>query len=203
MRSRAYEVVHMISGRVRIVVAPHLATAFATHLAQLETCSFIKKVAWNGITRSLVIEYNADTREVTQVLLVVDQIFATMGYRVGGQNCQQDLLWSLLAGGAIGLAFVARRVAPSSGIASILEIAAFGITGYSVMTHCSGQNNPSRKLHLDSIAGLISVLNTGSNKAFAGLFMTWLFNFMEIVGLIPLANRQGTGGLARRCGVAV
>lgn len=202
MRSRAYEIVHMISGRVRIVVAPHLATVFATHLVQLETCNFIKKVTWNGITRSLVIEYNATNQEVAQVLLVVDQIFATMGYRVGGQNCQQDLLWSLLAGGAIVLAFVARRAAPSSGIASTLEAAAFGITGYSVMTHCSGQNNPSRKLHLDSIAGLISVLNSGSHKAFAGLFMTWLFNFMEIVGFIPLANGQGGRVIAPRCGVA-
>lgn len=202
MRSRAYEIVHVISGRVRIVVAPHLATLFATHLVALGASSFIKKVTWNGVTRSVVIEYIPDNTELAEVLLALDQIFSTMGDQVGGQDCQHDLFWSLLAGGAIALAFVLRRVAPRSGVASVVETAAFGITGYSVMTHCSGQNSPSRKLHLDSIAGLVSVLNCSSNKAFAGLFMTWLFNFMEIIGLIPLITRQAPGVISRRCGVA-
>ena len=202
MRGRAYEIVHVIPGRVRIVVASPLATVFGTYLPQLATSSFIKSVVWNEITRSVVIEYIPERGELSGVLLVVDQIFKAMGYQVGGKDCRHDLFWSVLAGGTIAVAFVLRRLAPSSGVASIAEAAAFAITGYSVMTHCSGQHSPSRKLHLDSIAGLVSVLNRGSNKVFPGLFMTWLFNFMEIIGVIPLANSQGQEGVFRRCGLA-
>lgn len=201
MRSRAYEIVHAITGRVRIVISPQLAGVFASHLPQLETCSGVKRVTWNVITRSVVVEYFPEKIELSRVLLVLDQIFAAMGYQVGGQDCRNDLFWSLLAGGVITLAFVLRRANSNSGVASVLETAAFGITGYSVMTHCGGQHSPSRKLHLDSIAGLISVLNCGSNKAFAGLFMTWLFNFMEIVGWLPLNNRQVQGVPSLRCGL--
>ncbi|WP_378951742.1 hypothetical protein [Pelosinus sp. sgz500959] len=201
MTSRAYEIVHVIPGRVRIVVAPHLAGVFATHLTRLEACTDIRRVTWNGITRSLLIEYSVDKMELSSILAVLDQIFAAMGYTVGGRDCRNDLFWSLLAGGTIALAFILRRVAPNNGVVTLLETAAFGITGYSVMTHCGGQNSPSRNLHLDSIAGLVSVLNRGSNKAFAGLFMTWLFNFMEIVGVLPLHNKQAQGVPSLRCGL--
>jgi len=202
MKNRAYEIVHVLPGRVRIVVEAHLVALFSNHLLQLETSRGIDKVTWNAITGSVLIEYTAATTDLSSILLVFDQIFAAMGYRVGGQDCRNDLFWSLLAGGAIAVAFILRQVSPSSGLTSVLETAAFGITGYSVMTHCSGQNSPSRKHHLDSIAALVSVLNCGSNKAFAGLFMTWLFNFMEVIGWLPLKNRQGQGVVSLRCGLA-
>ena len=203
MRSRAYEIVHAIPGRVRIVIAPQLSGIFASHLSQLETGNGINKVSWNPVTRSVLVEYTVAVLDLPGVLLVLDHIFAEMGYKVGGQNCRNDLFWSLLAGGAIALAFVLRRVStPNNGVASVLETAAFGITAYSVVTHCGGQNSPSKAFHLDSIAGLVSVLNLGSNKAFAGFFMTWLFNFMEIVGWVPLKNRQGNGNSLLRCGLA-
>lgn len=203
MRSRAYEIVHVIPGRVRIVIASQLSAIFASHLSQIETCSGINKVTWNPVTRSVVVEYAVATMELSGVLLVFDHIFADMGYKVGGQDCRNDLFWSLLAGGAIALAFILRRVStPNNGVASVLETAAFGITAYSVVTHCGGQNSPSKAFHLDSIAGLVSVLNLGSNKAFAGLFMTWLFNFMEIVGWVPLKNRRGNDTSHLRCGLA-
>ncbi|SFL50388.1 hypothetical protein [Pelosinus propionicus] len=201
MRSRAYEVVHVLPGRVRIVIASSLSAGFASHLSRLEASRAIHKVIWNPITRSVVVEYAAANLELSEVVLVFDQIFAEMGYKVGGQNCSNDLFWSLLAGGAIALAFALRRVTPNSGAASMLETAAFGITAYSVVTHCGGQNSSSKALHLDSIAGLVSVLNLGSNRAFAGLFMTWLFNFMEIIGWTPLKNRQGSGTSSFRCGL--
>ncbi len=201
MRSRAYEIVHVLPGRVRIVIASSLSVLFSSHLPQLEEISGINKVTWNPVTRSVVVEYAVVTMELSGVLLVFDQIFAEMGYKVGGQNCSNDLFWSLLAGGAIVLAFALRRVTPNSGAASVLETAAFGITAYSVVTHCGGQNSSSKALHLDSIAGLVSVLNLGSNRAFAGLFMTWLFNFMEIVGWVPLKNRQGNGRASLGCGL--
>ncbi|MDF2633536.1 MAG: hypothetical protein K0R78_410 [Pelosinus sp.] len=203
MRSKAYEIVHVIPGRVRIVIAPQLSTVFASHLSQLKTCDGINKVAWNPITRSVVVEYTISSMELVGILRVFDNIFAVMGYKVGGQDCRNDLFWSLLAGGAIALSFILRRFStPNNGVASVLETAAFGITAYSVVTHCGGQNSPSKALHLDSIAGLVSMLNLGSNKAFAGLFMTWLFNFMEIVGWGPLNNRQVNGAPLLRCGLA-
>lgn len=203
MRSRAYEIVHVIPGRVRIVIAPQLATLFASHLSQFKACNGIHKVTWNSITRSVVVEYAVASIELPGILLVFDNIFAVMGYKVGGQDCRNDLFWSLLAGGAIALSFIVRRFStPNNGIASVLETAAFGITAYSVVTHCGGRNSHSKALHLDSIAGLVSMLNFGSNKAFAGLFMTWLFNFMEIIGWGPLNSRQVNGDPLLRCGLA-
>jgi len=203
MRSRAYEIVHVIPGRVRIVIAPQLAALFASHLSQLDNCSGINKVTWNPITRSVLVEYTVVSMELSGILLVFDNIFAVMGYKVGGQDCRNDLFWSLLAGGAIALSFILRRFStPNNGIASMLETAAFGITAYSVVTHCGGRNSHSKAFHLDSIAGLVSMVNHGSNKAFAGLFMTWLFNFIEIVGWGPLNNRQGNGDILLRCGLA-
>lgn len=203
MRSKAYEIVHVIPGRVRIVIAPQLATLFASHLSQLQTCNGIINVTWNPITRSVLVEYTASSVDLSGVLLVFDNIFAVMGYKVGGQDCRNDLFWSLMAGGAIALSFILRRIsAPNNGVATVLETAAFGMTAYSVVTHCGGQNSPSKALHLDSISGLVSMLNLGSNRAFAGLCMTWLFNFMEIIGWGPLNNRQVNGDPLLRCGLA-
>ncbi len=201
MRSRAYEIVHVIPGRVRIVVASHLGTMFVAHLAKLETHSDVTKVSWNEITGSVVIEYMDARMQLASILLILDGIFENMGYKVGGQDCKNDLFWSLMAGGTIAVAFIVKQLTPNSGLATVLETAAFGLTGYSVMNHCGGQNSPSRNLHLDSIAGLVSVLSRGSNRAFAGLFMTWLFNFMEITGILPLNNSNIQGKPLLRCGL--
>jgi hypothetical protein len=161
---------------------------------RLAILSGITSVVGNPITRSVVIEYEIFKKQEADILLNLNGIIYDMGYRAGGQNCQNQLFWSLTAGGALLLSFISRKIGVNQGLVSLLEMTGFGITAYSVATHCDGQQNnvPSKAMHLDTITGLVSMLSIGSDKdrVFGGLFVTWLFNFLEIIGWLPITRWQ-------------
>jgi hypothetical protein len=161
---------------------------------RLAIFSGITSVGGNPITRSVVIEYENVKKQESEILLNLNGIIYDRGYRTGGQNCQNQLFWSLTAGGALLLSFISRKIGVNQGLVSLLEMTGFGITAYSVATHCDGQQNnvPSKAMHLDTITGLVSMLSIGSDKdrVFGGLFLTWLFNFLEIIGWLPITRRQ-------------
>lgn len=184
-----YEVRFSGTGRLRLGLDA-AATPVVPHLRRLISLSpGVQAVQWNEITRSLLILYDPACLSFLQARGLADEILGGCGIHPVGVR-KNELLWSVTAGAALVLSFVVRHAAPAwTALNQALEIAGFGMTAYSVMTHRGRLMGGPKSLHLDSILAMLSVFNLGSNRAFAGLFVTWLVNFLEIVGWNPVASR--------------
>lgn len=185
----SYEVRYTGTGRLRLGVDKAAISAMGHVTKVLVAVKGVTEVKWNEISRSLLILYDQQRISSLQMAGLADEVLGGCGIHPAGSRTR-ELRWSLAAGTAIALSFIVGQAAPSMKVlAQALEMAGFGMTAYSVMTHRGRLLGGPKSMHLDSILAMLSVFNFGSGKALASLFLTWLVNFLEIVGWHPVSNR--------------
>lgn len=184
----SYEVRYAGIGRLRLGLE---RTAFPAvpHIKKvLAAIQGINEVIWNELSGSLLILYEPNYLSSFQIQGLSEEVLGACGIHPVGSR-KRELTWSLAAGTAIALSFIIKQAVPDlTFLAQGLEMIGFGMTAYSVITHRGRLLGGPKSLHLDSILAMLSIFNLGSTKALAGLFLTWLVNFLEIVGWQPILN---------------
>lgn len=190
LHNASYEIRYEGNGRLRLGI--HKAShAVVSHVEKLfGMIPGIEDVSWNELSGSLLILYDAYSFSSPQMRGIADEVLGTCGIHPAGSR-NRELLWSLAAGVTIVISLLLRKAVPEpSFLVQGLEMVGFGMTAYSVITHRGRMLGGPKSLHLDSILAMLSIFNLGSAKALVGLFLTWLVNFLEIVGWKPIYSRM-------------
>ncbi|MEW6697588.1 MAG: hypothetical protein ACOY35_04895 [Bacillota bacterium] len=174
---KPYQVAHALPGRLRLL--------FNNGLRQLGTADaiLVKKpgilsVRYNPVIHSLLVYYDEKQLSRQEVLSFIE---GHLGLKPGLQS-RDNLFWPLLAGGALLLSYVYKRSSQGTNVSSsFLDYLAAGITAYSVLTHRDSTQCGDKSMHLDTLAGLVSLFSLKSDGRSMGLFITWLLNFIEVM----------------------
>lgn len=185
---KKYEVVHSIPGRIRLIIQDK-NNAKGNIEAEFKKVPGIITVRYNPVIQSLLINYDHLLTNEPTIIQNLDKHLSP-GISIRDNN----LFWSLLAGGTILISYLYRKSSQkndSSG--SFLDYLAAGITAYSVLSHRdkdNGNNCGDKSLHLDDMAGLVSLFSLKTDGRSMGLFITWLLNFIEIMFGWPQYSKQ-------------
>ncbi|MEG6513688.1 hypothetical protein V6C32_17485 [Desulforamulus ruminis] len=194
MSGKGYEIRHTLPGRLRLEIK---GTCGLNSIgAKLERLPGVALVRINPVIKTLLICYDPQQIDQRTILRNIPALPPVLnhGFKSGMDVNKKDLFWSLLAGASLLVAHASRRTVTQAGAAGngvhYLEYLAAGITGYAVLTHRDVVNCGNRSLHLDTLAGLFSILSLESDRALMGMFVTWLLNFIEIVFGWPQYNTK-------------
>lgn len=186
MNGKGYEIIHSLPGRIRLAVKKNLdLNMIRTGLEKLQGVS---EVRINPVIRTVLVYYNTGLISQEKVLSSIPEQPALLKHSLwpGASVYRKDLYWSLLAGASLLAVYSLRRNSetmanPARNSYNILEYLAAGITGYAVLSHRDVVKCGNKSLHLDTLAGLFSILSLKGDRALLGIFVTWLLNFIEIV----------------------
>lgn len=186
MSGKGYEIMHSLPGRLRLLINRNLDLNSIG--ARLEQLTGVTQVRINPVIRTLLICYDPQQNDLTTILTNISAqpgVLNNSPWINAGIN-RKDMFWSMLAGTSLLAAYSFRKKKASEGDISksggnYLEYLAAGITGYTVLTHRDVVSCGNKSLHLDTLAGLFSILSLEGNRALVGMFVTWLLNFIEIV----------------------
>lgn len=186
MSGKSYEVIHSLPGRIRLAVKRNLDLDMIG--AGLEKLQGVSEVRINPVIRTVLIFYDPKLVNQEKMLSSIPAQPAVLNNTIwpGANIYRKDLFWSLLAGASLLAVYSSRRnnenasdVVKNSN--NLLEYLAAGITGYAVLSHRDVVNCGNKSLHLDTLAGLFSILSLKGDRALLGMFITWFLNFIEIV----------------------
>lgn len=182
MKRFVYRVVHSIPGRMRVELIGEQGE-FGASCEWLRAQPSISAVTWNAITKTAVIEYKQHVWKESEIRFVLDTLLNKAAHGFSNTTSKANLWFSLLAGGALIAGNALRRKSQTSSteLGGRFELLAAALTAYSVLTHRNTCEGNARTLHPDSLAGLLSLCNVGSDRALPGLVITWILNFLEIL----------------------
>jgi hypothetical protein len=184
MMANDYALVHSLPGRIRFMARHRQAPSVRNLGPGLAELPGVEQVRINPVINSLLIHY--DPKQTDQAAILTYMADGTAGNAGGFRNKSvhgaDDMFWSVLAGGMLLLSYFGRiHCPPNDYRKKYLDYLAAVAIGYSVMNHTGFRQYGNRTQHLDTLAGLISMFAIKGENAFLGMFVTWLFNFIEIM----------------------
>lgn len=105
-----YEVIHSLSGRVRLMAKRKQALSVRILGTELTKLPGVEQVRINPVINSLLISYDPKQTNQAAILTCIanESAVAARGFRNTGVHSNDDMFWSILAGGVLLLSVLCK-----------------------------------------------------------------------------------------------